>query len=149
MVAAAYFGNLVTNRRHVRQRYRLLSLDKLAHLVRNLMIARAALLFGKPRPTRSTRDHARRGFRRRILIGNGLRAIAGSRLRRQLNGGDDLSRFTRLAHMLWNLDRYTETFFKRRVQHGLTRLLPIVLAHAIADSPRCLSAPTPLQADTS
>jgi hypothetical protein len=147
--AAAYVGNLAPNRRHIRQRFRLLSLDKLAQLVRNLMIARAALLFVKPRPRRATRDHARSGFRKRIRMRKGLRAIGGSRLRHHLNGGDDLSRFTRLAHMLWNLDRFTETFFKHRARNGLTRLLPIVLVHAIADALCCLSAPTAFQSDTS
>jgi hypothetical protein len=145
--AAVLFGDLVASRRRIRQRYGLLSIDKLTALIRNLMIARAGEQFGKPR--RQHRRYAPPGFRRRARARNPLRSIAGSRLRRFLREGDGAARFARLAHILSHLDAYVRAFLERRARNGINRLIALVAARPPHEPLRHLAAHTPALADSS
>jgi hypothetical protein len=147
--AAVFFGELIANRRRIRQRYRLLSLDKLAHLVRNLMIARAAALFGQRRPRRPQRNDAPSGFRRRTRARSALRAIAGSRLRRLLSSGDAAAGFAKLTHILRNLDAYARAFLAPRAKNGVNCLLAIIPTHPPRAHVCTLAAPAAAFANTS
>jgi hypothetical protein len=147
--AAVFFESLFANRRRIRQRYRMLSIDKLTHLVRNLMIARVAQL-ARRNPSRHCRfDDARPGFRRRARTGNLLRSIAGSRLRRFLDAGDVAARFALLIRILANLDAYVRPLLLRRALRGINRLTAVVAVRPPHDALRTLAAPFPALADSS
>lgn len=146
--AAAFFGDMIASRRRIRQRFGLLSLDKLALIVRNLMIARAGALFGK-KQSRQWRDYAPCGFRRRKRARNVLRSIAGSRLRRFLREGDFASRLARMTHILRNLDAYVGAFLKRRAKRGINRIIAVLPQGPPHAAVRSLAAPAAVVADTS
>jgi hypothetical protein len=146
--AAVFFGDAVCKRRHIRQRYRLLSLDTLARLVRNLMIARAVELFSVRRG-RAPSKYLPPGFRRRRRLGNILRQAAGARLRRFLRAGDFAARFARLAQIIANIDEYCRKFLLPRARRGLTRLYAILLVRPPHDPARSLAAPAIAFADSS
>ena len=145
--AAVLLGERRINRRHIRQRYRALGLTKLTHLVRNLMIIRAAQLIRR-RPSRPWRNFAPAGFRRRRGILR-LRAIAGSRLRRLLNDGASPARVMRLIHIIRNLDAYVRRFLLHRGEHGMSRSTPIIAVRPPHETTRSLTQQTPLLADSS
>lgn len=147
--AAVFFDGLFANRRRIRQRFGMLSIDKLTRLVRNLMIARTAQIAGVRRLRRPHRDDTRSGFRRRKRARKVLRSIAGSRLRRFMKQGGDAERFARLIHMMHNLDAYARSFLLRRAANGVNRLVPILPVRPPHDAVRALAAPMPALADTS
>lgn len=148
--AAALFGELFADRRRIRQRFGLLAIGRLTHLVRNLMIARGAqLLPPSARRRRVPRNFAPTGFRLRARPRNILRSIAGGRLRRFLNAGDLATRLVRLIQVLSDFDRYVRAFLLRRGQRGVTRLIRVLLVRPPHDAARSLAAPTPALADSS
>lgn len=145
--AAALLGEQICKRRHIRQTYRALSITKLAHLVRNLMIIRAAE-FLRHRPTRPWRNFAPSGFRRRRGPCR-LRTIAGSRLRRVLTEGGLAARLARFVHIVRNLDAYVQKFLLRRAKNGLGRLNPLIVARPKAHALPLCPGQTPSPADSS
>lgn len=145
--AAALLGERITNRRHIRQRYRALTITKLTHLVRNLLLIHAAP-FARRQSVRPWRDFSPSGFQRRRGMCR-LRAIAGSRLRRALNDGDLATRLKRFVDIVRNLDAYTQKFLVRRARNGLSRLSPLIATHPQADALPSRAAQTPAAADSS
>ena len=147
--AAVLFDGLIPSRRRIRQRYGMLSIDRLTRLVRILLVARAGQMIVKRREARSFRDAAGPGFRRRVRPRNVLRSIAGSRLRRFMRHGGDAERFARLVRMLNNLDAYARAFLLRRAENGVNRLAPVLAVRPPHDAARTLFAPSPAPADSS
>lgn len=145
--ASAFLGERRTNRRHIRQRYGALNINKLAHLVRNLMIIRAAH-FLRPRTQSTRRQFASTGFRH-SRGASSLRAIAGSRLRRFLNQGDLATRLTRFVQIVRNLDAYAREFLLRRAKNGVNRLAPLLALRPPHEPASSLTTRTPLLADSS
>lgn len=145
--AVVLLGERRANRRRIRQRYDALNITKLTHLVRNLMIIRAAqFLQRRNQPAR--RKFAPAGFRH----GRGacsLRAAAGSRLRRFLNDGDLATRLTRFVQIARNLDAYVRQFLLRRAKNGVNRLTPILAVRPPHDVACSLTTRTPLLVDSS
>jgi hypothetical protein len=146
--AAAMLGDWRPHRRHIRRRYGALSLTKLTHLVRNLLIARVAQLVRRRRPPLPWRDFSQPGFRRQRRR-TALRAIGGSRLRRFMSEGSLAQRLARLVQIVRNLDYYTRAFLLRRANNGVNRLTPLLPVRPPHDSARTLATPTPLPADSS
>jgi hypothetical protein len=134
-------------RRHMRQRYGFISIEKLTRLVRNVMIVRAAQFLPRrsPRPWRAA---ARSGFRHRPLRMR-LRSVAGSRLRRFLQAGSFTRRLTRLVHIVRNLDAFVRKFLLRRAENGVNRLSPLIVARPPQDAIQTRPAQTPALADSS
>jgi hypothetical protein len=147
--AAVWFSDKLAGRRHIRQRYRMLSLDRLAVLVRNLMIAHTGEMVGKRRRRRPWRNDAPSGFRRRTHVRSIYNAIAGSRLRRFLREGDFAARFWRLADVIFNIDHYCRRFLLRRALNGVNRLRPILIVRPPHGPARSLAAPAIAFADSS
>lgn len=145
--AAVFLGESLINRRHIRQRYGALNIAKLAHLVRNLMIIRAAH-FLRRRNVAPRRYFAPPGFRQRHRAFP-LRAIAGSRLRRFLTQGNCATRITRFVQIVRNLDAFVRKFLVRRAQAGINRQSPIVMVQPARDRVHSLAAQAPLLADSS
>jgi hypothetical protein len=145
--AAALLGERIATRRHIRQRYRALTITKLTHFVRNLLIIHAAR-YARHRAQRPWRNFAFTGFQRRHGICR-IRAIAGSRLRRILNDGDLATRLKRFVHIVRNLDAYAREFLLRRAHNGLGRLNPLIATRPQAQALRLRTAPTPALADSS
>jgi hypothetical protein len=139
------------NRRHIRQRYRFLSLDPLARLVRDLAVLRATEfthLRSRPR-LRGVRNAAECGFRRRTTRGAWRRAIAGSRLRKALKHRDPAQRIQLLLAALADIDAFARRYLIARAKRRLTRLFPILIFAppvALLVSP---SMPEPCAANTS
>jgi len=145
--AAALLGERIATRRHVRQRYGALTITKLTHLVRNLLIIHAAQ-FLRQQPVRPWRNFAPTGFQRRRGVCR-LRAIAGSRLRRVLNDGDFATRLKRFVNIVRNLDVYARTFLLRRAHNGLGRFNPLIATRPQAQTLLLHPAQTPALADSS
>ena len=127
----------------------MLTIDKLTRMVRNLMIARAGQMIGRPRPRQRARNHAPCGFRRRMRARSRLRSIGGARLRRFMKAGNDRQRFARLIAMMNALDAYARAFLLRRAENGMNRLLPLLAVRPPHDASRAQAAPTLVGADTS
>jgi hypothetical protein len=139
------------SRRHIRQRYRFLSLDPLARLVRDLAIVRATdLVHLRSRPrSRGVRNAAAHGFRRRTTRGAWTRTIAGSRLRNALKHRDPAQRIHRLLAAIADIDAFARRYLVPRAKRRLTRLFPVLMfAPAAAPLVSC-TAPDPCAADTS
>lgn len=122
--------------RHVVQRHEYASLDRLARLVRNLIVVRAVKLARLRRRPRTLRDFARPGFRRRMHPRQIVRAAFGARLRRALRHRDPLQRLARLLDALANLDVHAAAC-ALRAKRGLTRLHAL---SSIAPPPVALAA---------
>lgn len=145
--AGALLGERIAKRRHIRQRYHALSIAKLTHLVRNLLIIRAAQ-FVRHRPPAPWRNFAPAGFQRRRGICR-LRTIAGSRLRHFLSQGDLATRLMRFVDIVRNLDAYARKFLLRRARLGLSRLNSLIAARPQAQALPLHPAHTPAPADSS
>lgn len=113
------------NRRHIRERYGLLNLDRFARIISCLIVARAAELMPRLRRV-PLRNHAHSGFRRRIRRGGMIRALTGSALRKRLKHSDLAQRFARLAHALRNLDALARQLM-RRLRKGRSRYCAMLL----------------------
>lgn len=147
--AAVFLDGLLPNRRRIRQRYGLLSIDKLTRIVRNLMIARTAQMVTRAPGRAVPRNFAPPGFRRRMRPRNLLNAIAGARLRRFLKAGDDAQRFARLIRVLGNIDAYVRRFLLRRGRRGVSRLNGLRVVRPPHHAARSLAAPVLAFADSS
>ncbi|MBC7769728.1 MAG: hypothetical protein H7124_13185 [Phycisphaerales bacterium] len=132
------------NRRRL-GRFALLSLDDLARLVRNLILARAAQLAGVGRAKRAPcRNYAPSGFSRRLRPRQVARSLAGSRLRRALRHRDRATRISILLAALRDLDAHA-----RNVARKLTRLAPIIALQPPHHAVRTLARLPLVAADTS
>jgi len=147
--AGALFGNGRAKRRHIRQRYGALSIGKLTHMVRNLLLIRAARFQRAPLMLKHWRIYTQPGFHRRRAPRNKLRSIAGGRLRRFMTHGSLMQRLARLIRIVRNLDLYARRFMLRRVRNGATRLLAIQLTRAVQEAASGTRAPQPLPTDSS
>jgi hypothetical protein len=147
--AAVFFGSLIPSRRRIRQRYGMLSIDKLTRAVRNLLIARAGQLATRRWAKEKTRDYASSGFRRRVRARNILRSIGGARLRRFMIAGGVAARFARLLQILGNIDAYVRAFLLRRASNGVNRLKPLLAVRPPHEPVRTQAAPVSICADTS
>lgn len=132
---ALFAMTFAPDERHIRQRGHY-SIARLARCVRALIVVRALQLY-KHRPIQRDRRIARmnvqRGFVRRIKRGAIIRALFGAALRKALAARRPLDRIARLINTLRNCDHLARRLIKR-MQRTLTRLHPIVLAHAQQDA---------------
>jgi len=127
------------------RRYGHLSLDRLARMVRNLIIIRACQIMPAPRlraPPR--RNVAPAGFTRRLERRQFLRSFAGSRLRRALRARDPATRISVLLAALRDID-----VLARLVKRRLTRLRPVQPTEPPHDALRTLAIHAPCAADSS
>jgi hypothetical protein len=145
--AAVMLGERIAPRRHLRQRSRALSITKLTHLVRNLLIIRAAEVV-RHRPPAPWRNFAPAGFLHRRGRCR-LRTIAGSRLRRLLNEGDLAARLMRFVHIVRNLDACARKFLLRRARSGLGHLNSLIVTRPQAHALPLRPAHPPAPADSS
>lgn len=147
--ASALFGDARAKSRHIRQRYSALSIGKLTHMVRNLLLIRAARFQCAPLRLKHWRIYTPPGFHRRKAPRNKLRSIAGARLRRFMKHGSLVQRLTRLIQIVRDLDAYARRFVLRRARHGLTRLLAIRMTRPSQHVLNDMCAQAPLPADSS
>lgn len=137
------FTPAAINRRHIRQRYGFISLDRVERFVRALAIVRAIQLTHlRPHPRRTLCNSAPAGFRRRVVRGAYLRSIAGSRFRKALKHRDVGARLQRLASALADINAFARRYLVPVARRRLTRLRPVILvAPAVEDVISCLLAP--------
>ncbi|HYD89225.1 MAG TPA: hypothetical protein VEA80_17230 [Vitreimonas sp.] len=124
-MAQVLFADAPFTQRHARRRGPRMSLAGLTHMVRQLIIVRAADL-ARQRPKSRFNFHYR-GYDRtpRAVI----RAVIGARVRRMLKRDDLAARIGVLIHALNHLDQYA-SIVARRLRRRLTRLWPILAAPA-------------------
>lgn len=137
-----------TAQRRRRARLAHVSAERFAHLVRDLIIIRAAQLMSAPLHRRRP-DFTPAGFARRRTTHAPRRAIAGVWLRRRLKvrGG-----FTdKLVHLLGVLRDYRAlgAQLAARRRKRLTRRTPIIMTRPAAHCVRSLAHPAILAADSS
>jgi hypothetical protein len=149
-MALVMFSNAAANRRHIRQRYRFVSLDWVERFVRAAAIIRAIeITHARADPRRTRRNTAPNGFRRRIARSAYLRAVAGSRFRRALKHRDITERLRRLMAALVDIDAFARRTLVARARRRLTRLCPVVLVAPRAAALVRLTAAPPAPANTS
>lgn len=142
-------GERFTSRRHVRQRYRFVSLTWLTKLLCALAMIRAAEMAPQRTPSRKIRNAAPPGFRRRINRPGVNRAILGSRLRKALAAPTAHGRIGRLIAAFRDLDGFARRYLLPRAIRRLTKLHAIVMRAPPMDAVRTLSTPALAAADTS
>jgi hypothetical protein len=149
-IALALCGARFTSRRHVRQRYGFVSLAWLTKLLGALAMIRAAEMAPvRPPPSRTMRNAAPAGFRRRINRPGQMRAILGSRLRKALAAPTAHGRICRLIAAFRDLDGFARRYLLPRALKRLTKLHAVLMVAPAADPVRTLSAPPLASADTS
>ena len=124
--ASVMFGERLQTRRHMRERYPLLTLRWPTRLVCKLAMTRAAEIVGLRVRRRPLRNAAPAGFRRRTRPHALLRAIVGARLRRALKRGDYAQRLRFLIDALNDLDAFARRWFVPRALRGLAKLCAVV-----------------------
>jgi hypothetical protein len=139
------------NRRHIRQRYRALALDKFERLIRALAIIRVCeiLHVRAPKHARIIRNAARAGFRRRTERGAYMRALAGARFRKALKHRDPAQRIQRLLSAIANLEAFVLRYLLARAKRRLTKLCAILICAPPAAVLVSLASPAPCAADSS
>jgi len=148
-IALALCGARFTSRRHVRRRYRFVSLAWLTKLLCALAMIRAGEMAPRRPSARRLRNAAPTGFRRRIDRPGVNRAILGSRLRKALAAPTAHGRIGRLIAAFRDLDGFARRYLLPRAIRRLTKLHAIVMCAPPADTVRTLSAPALATADTS
>lgn len=149
-IALALCGERFTSRRHVRQRYRFVSLAWLTKLLCALAMIRAGEMApARPQPSRKIRNAAPDGFRRRINRPGLNRAILGSRLRKALAAPTAHGRIGRLIAAFRDLDGFARRYLLPRAIRRLTKVHAIVMRAPPAVAVRTLSAPALAATDTS
>lgn len=149
-IALALCGERFTSRRHVRQRYGFISLAWLTKLLGALAMIRAAEMApARPPPSRTIRNAAPTGFRRRINRTIPTRAILGSRLRKALAAPTAHDRIERLIAAFRDLDGFARHYLLPRALKRLTKLHAVIMLAPAADPVRALNAPALTSADTS
>lgn len=115
-------------RRHIRQRYRFISLDKIERLICALVLIRSVeIARPRRRAHRQVRNAAPPSFRRRVRRGGLLRATFGSRLRASLRHRDPRERIARLVAAAADIDGYARRYLVPRAVRGLARLYAVIL----------------------
>lgn len=114
-------------RRHIRQRYRFVSLHKLERLICALVLIRSVEIAQPRRRPRQVRNAAAPSFRRRVRRGGLLRATFGSRLRASLRHRDPRERIARLIAAAADIDACARRYLVPRAVRGLTRLCAVIL----------------------
>jgi|SRR5690606_6250097 len=142
-------GERFTSRRHVRQRYRFVSLARLTKLLCTLAMIRAVEMAPRCPSPRRLRNAAPTGFRRRIDRAGLMRAILGSRLRKALAAPTADGRIGHLIAAFRDLDGFARRYLLPRAIRRLTKLHAIVMHAPPAVTVRTLSAPALATADTS
>jgi hypothetical protein len=137
------------NRRHIRQRYGFISLDRIERCVRALVITHAVQLAQLRRRQRPLRNAAAFGFRRRIARGGLLRAAVGARVRKALKHRDPAQRIQRLVGALANIDAFARRYLLARAKRRLTRLHAVLIAAPMAEPVFGGPPRAPCAADTS
>lgn len=114
--------------RQARTRLCYFSANKLARIIRHLVIARAGeMMLRRRRPRRiSPRNYAPAGFTRDIRRGAMLRAFAGSALRKSLKHRDLAARFAILAAAIRNIDALARRLVRHLKGRGCTRLYAMI-----------------------
>lgn len=136
------------DRRHMRQRYGLLSLEGVKQIVCALIVVRAVEIAGlRGGSRRQSRDASPLGFRRRPRAAGLMRASIGSRLRAALRHRDLRERIARLLAAFADIDGFACRYVVARGR--LTRLRPIVIAAPRAFDCTSLAALAPCAADSS
>jgi hypothetical protein len=148
-IASVLFAERAPSRRHIRQRYALISLHPLARFVCKLAAIRAVELAGLRKRQRSVRNAAPAGFRRRIILRPPMRAIVGARLRKAFNRGDLHARIQFLRAALSDIDAFARRHLVPRALRRLTKLCAIVMTVPRADAILGPPAPSPACADSS
>ncbi len=137
------------DRRHIRQRYRFVSLDWIERLVRAFVVIRTIEITGlKKRPRPALRNAASAGFRRRIKPAS-MRATVGGRLRKALKHRDPRVRMQRLMAALADIDGFARRYLVARALKRLTKLNAVVMFAPPAGAVVSLCAVPALAADTS
>lgn len=148
-VSVLWTEDAPANRRHIRQRYRFLSLDRIERYVRALAIIRAMDITRLRVRRRGLRNTAGSGFRRRTERAAMMRAVAGSRFRKALKHRDPVQRVRRLFAALADIDAFARRYLVPRALRRLTRLYAVLVC-APSSHPLCSRAtPAPCGADTS
>ncbi|MGQ0533700.1 MAG: hypothetical protein ACT4OF_13565, partial [Caulobacteraceae bacterium] len=137
------------DRRHIRQRYRFVSLDWIERLIGALVLIRTVEITGIEKQPRSLRNAAPTGFRRRIKRAGRRRATLGSRLRKALKHRDPRERIRRLMAALADIDAFARRYLVPRALRRLTKLYAIVMTAPPADAVHCLAARSVCFADSS
>jgi hypothetical protein len=124
---ASVFAGIAPTRRHLSQRGAM-SIHRLARMVKQLVLLRAADIAGLKRKTRPPLLFKRgRDMRRRHI----MRSMVGSRLRRALDHRDPVARIAILIDALTHLDDWAARFAKH-ISCGFMRLWSIAPAPTAA-----------------
>jgi hypothetical protein len=123
-VAWVFSAERAPKRRHMRQRYGFISLDRLARTVALLVVSRAGELARMRRRANPffARVRGRQRWPRHIK-----RSIIGARLRQRLKHADFATRVAILAAAAANLDAWAVAHIKK-LRRGMTRLWAIAPA---------------------
>jgi len=136
-------------RRRIRQRYRFLSLGRIASLVHALILIRAVEITKIKERRRPTRNAAPAGFRRRINRAARMRAAIGARLRKALKIRDTSERIRLLLAALADIDGFARRYLVPRALRRLTKLCAIIMSAPPADAVASLTSRTPCAVDSS
>lgn len=142
-----YSSKSQINRRHMRQRFGLLSIEHVKRTVCALIVVRAVEIAGLRGGSGRWRRNAPLGFRCRPRTAGIMRASIGARLRRALCHRDVRERIVRLLAAFSDIDGFARRYLVARGR--LTRLRPIVIAAPLASVCASLAAPTLRAADSS
>jgi hypothetical protein len=140
---ASLLGGAMPLRRHLRQRYRKMSLDGIALMIKQLILVRAGEINSR-RKRRLVFSKRGRDLRRRHF----MRSIYGAKLRRALKHRDPLARIAILADALKHLEVLAQ-WFAKRLRCGFMRLWAIVATPGQAAFIPNAPATAPLCADSS
>jgi hypothetical protein len=144
-LAWAMSGAAAPKRRHIRRRYRFISLDRLARTTAMLIISRAGDLarkrFGRRNPF-FNRVRGRARWPRHVM-----RSLIGGRLRRALKHESFTTRVAILADALRRIDAWAAPLVKR-VRRGMTKLWPRRTAPGAPAPVVALAVPPAFFADT-
>jgi hypothetical protein len=134
---ASVLASIAPTRRHLSQRGAM-SIHRLARMVKQLVLLRAADIAGMKRKTRPPLLFKQgRDMRRRHI----MRSMVGSRLRRALDHRDPVARIAILIDALTHLDAWAARFAKH-ISCGFARLWSIAPA-PMTDAVLLLGPPAP------
>lgn len=139
-----------SNRRHIRQRYAFLSLDKIERIVRALILVRSVEIAGVRGGSGQRLRHAPpAGFHRPARRSGLMRASLGSRFRAAFRHRDLHRRILNLLAAIADIDGFARRYLVPRASRRLTRLRAIIIAAPKACALIGLEAPEPSAADSS
>ena len=138
------------NRRHMRQRYGLLSLAGIERIVCALIVVRGVEMARVTGGSgRQRRDASPSGFRRRSRSAGIERATVGARLRAALRHRVLHEHIARLLAAFSDIDGYARRYFVARARRCMTRLWPILVVAPPTSACASLAAPAPCAVDSS